>query len=73
MTTTTARAPAARKTATEKRTRTKKVDLDKLSDKELMALDEATYLASLPPWLRKVTIASKPLRGVFDKELAKCK
>lgn len=67
MKTTTTRAPAARKAAP------KKVDLDKLSDKELMALDEATYLASLPPWLRRANIASKPLRGVFDKELAKCK
>ncbi len=68
MTTATAHSPATRKAAT-----TKKVDITKLSDKELMALDEKTYLASLSPKLRRARIAACPLRGMFDKELGKCK
>jgi len=67
MTTATTRAPAARKSHP-----VKKVDLQKLSDKELMALDEKTYLASLSPKMRKLRIACRPLRGIFDKELAEC-
>jgi hypothetical protein len=64
MTTATAHAPATRKAAT-----TKKVDITKLSDKELMALDEKTYLASLSPWVRKLELMARPLRGKLTKAI----
>ena len=64
---------AASHTSTaRKATTTKRVDITKLSDQELMALDEKTYLASLSPKLRRARIAAGPLRGMFDKELGKC-
>lgn len=59
--------------ATARKAAPKKVDITKLSDKELFALDEETYLASLSPRLRRARIAAKPLRGIFDKELEECK
>jgi hypothetical protein len=68
MNTATSHAPSVRKASTPKR-----VDITKLSDQELMALDEKTYLASLSPKLRRARIAAGPLRGLFDKELGKCK
>ncbi len=58
MTTATVRAPS-----THKFSPIKKVDITKLSDKQLEALDEDTLLASLSPWLRKFMLAAKPFRG----------
>ena len=57
MTATTARAPVARKTAP------KKIDITKLNNRQLEALDEEVFIASLSPWLRRLLIAAKPFKG----------
>lgn len=58
MTTTTARASAARKAATSK-----KVNITRLTDKQLDALPEDVFIASLGPWARKFMKAAEPFRG----------
>lgn len=56
MTTATSHRAATRKPA-------KKVDITQLSNRQLEALDEETFLSSLSPWLRKLMIAAKPFKG----------
>ena len=52
------------KPATKKRKPTiQKVDITKLNNRQLEALDEDVFIASLKPWLRKFMIAAKPFRG----------
>lgn len=41
----------------------KKVDITKLNDRQLEALDEDVFIASLSPWLRKLMTAAKPFKG----------
>ncbi|MEQ1526080.1 MAG: hypothetical protein ABL911_04960 [Gallionella sp.] len=59
MTTASTRAPA-RKAAAAK---LKKVNIQKLSSKQLDALPEEVFLASLSPWARKFMKAAEPFRG----------
>jgi hypothetical protein len=40
-----------------------KVDITKLNNRELEALDEDVFIASLSPWLRKLMTAAKPFKG----------
>lgn len=44
-------------------TATKKVDITKLNNRQLEALDEDVFIASLSPWLRKLMTAAKPFKG----------
>jgi len=53
----TATTTAARKTAA------KKVDITKLNNRQLEALEEDVFIASLSPWLRKLMTAAKPFKG----------
>lgn len=41
----------------------KKVDITKLNNRQLEALDEDIFIASLSPWLRKLMTAAKPFKG----------
>ena len=52
-----------RVSATSKAAATKKVNLSRLTDKQLDALPEAVFLASLSPWARKFMKAAEPFRG----------
>lgn len=56
MTATTTHAPARKATA-------KKIDITKLNNRQLEALDEDSFIASLSPWLRRLMIAAKPFKG----------
>lgn len=58
-----ATATSARKTAA------KKIDITKLSNRQLDALDEETLLASVSPKLRKIYLMAKPLRGKLTKAI----
>jgi len=42
----------------------KKVDLDKLTERELDALPEDVFLASLKPHARRFTLAAFKLKGI---------
>jgi len=59
MTTATTRTPPVRKTATPK-----KVDISKLSNRELEALPEDVFLASLRPHARRFALAAFKLKGI---------
>jgi len=41
----------------------KKIDITKLNNRQLEALDEEVFIASLSPWLRRLLIAAKPFKG----------
>lgn len=56
---------AAHRKPARKAAPVKKVDITKLSDAELDALDEKTFVASLPPKLRRLYIVSGKLKGAF--------
>jgi hypothetical protein len=60
-TATTTRVSAASKAG--KAAATKKVNLSRLTDKQLDALPEEVFLASLSPWARKFMKAAEPFRG----------
>jgi hypothetical protein len=62
MTTTTASRAPARKTITTKKAIVK-VDITKLNNKQLEALDEEVFISSLSPWLRKLMTAAQPFKG----------
>lgn len=49
--------------ATARKAATKKVNLSRLTDKQLDALPEDVFIASLSPWARKFIKAAEPFRG----------
>ena len=52
-----------RKPAAKAASAVQKVDINKLSDRQLNALPEDVFIASLSPWGRKFLKASEPFKG----------
>jgi hypothetical protein len=52
------------RTASARKTATPKVDISKLNDKELDALPEDVFLASLKPHARRFALAAFKLKGI---------